>query len=214
MAVSKQSNSLRLPSCPRFKCIILGASGAGKSCLFDRIIYDRFSDIPRYKARNFTLTSVVDTRLVPVPSGDIATVQLWDAVGGDRSGILPGNYFSGARAVLLVYDVTNYPTCGFLSKYIWQTEDRLCHNDEPLYFVVGTKMDLGVENGKFAETAKTFFQEKEVSDWFCVSSKTGENVKEMIQTVAERALEKLPKNNGVVTLSAEENKESVKKRCC
>lgn len=224
MAASEQSNTLRpastllqLPSnssLPRFKCIILGNSGAGKSCLFDRIIHDRFSDIPRDDKHIFTLRSAIDTTRVPLPSGDFAQVQMWDTVGHDQSGIFPRNYLRGARAVLLVYDVTKSSVFFSLERYIRETEDQLYYEDEPLYFVVGTKMDLGDANAKNAETAKEFFQEMAVSDWFCVSSKTGENVKEMIQTVAERALERLPKNNGVITLSPEENKDSVKKKCC
>lgn len=229
MSASNQSNTRKFRSstwenlpAPKFsrtefKCIVLGDHGAGKTCLVQRVLKDKYSE---------TVSSIQADRektSVQLPSGDSVQVELWDTAGQERFRSLTWSFFRDTDAVVLVYDVNKDGALLDLSHWFKESEQFL-EKYEVMYFVVGTKMDMCDVNADQAENAKKFFKARGVLDWFYVSSKTGENVHKMMQTVAERVVKMrrgdsnvpiISHNDGTVSIPPDaKNRVSVKKTCC
>lgn len=83
---------------------MFGAPGAGKSCL-----RRRFAGGARWREDRYvpTVGCEFDTVVLDDVAGCCVKTQIWDVAGGARFANISPHYFRGARAVLLVLDVTN-----------------------------------------------------------------------------------------------------------
>eukprot|EP01041_Mallomonas_annulata_P008219 gene8219-16896_t len=104
----------------QYKVILLGDGAVGKTSIAARFADDNFSQI--YKQ-----TIGVDffiRRLILPPSKHIA-LQIWDIGGQSIGSKMITNYISGANAVLLCYDITNYESFANLEDCRFATENEM-----------------------------------------------------------------------------------------
>jgi Ras-related protein Rab-28 len=87
----------------QFKVILLGDGAVGKTSIAMRFAEDMFS-------QNYKQTVGVDfhIRRLNIPPKYQVALQLWDIGGQSIGSKMVSNYISGAHAVLLCYDITNY----------------------------------------------------------------------------------------------------------
>lgn len=87
----------------QFKIILLGDGAVGKTSIAKRFSDDQFNQI--YKQ-----TVGVDffIRRLKVPPNFNLALQLWDIGGQSIGSKMITNYITGAHAVILCYDITNY----------------------------------------------------------------------------------------------------------
>ncbi|KAH1178028.1 hypothetical protein KIL84_011730 [Mauremys mutica] len=86
----------------KFKLILLGDFGVGKTTLFHRIRAGRF--LPGARAPNEHLAVCQSTvRLSHPQSPGLVQISLWDTAGEERFLSLSSCYYRGADAVLLLY---------------------------------------------------------------------------------------------------------------
>ncbi|XP_034980612.2 ras-related protein Rab-19 isoform X1 [Zootoca vivipara] len=165
---------------PRFKMILLGDFGVGKTTLFHRIKLGRFleGDHPpgqhSYTCEK-TLPLKLNSRNCQVQ------ISLWDTAGEERFLSLSRSYYRDADAVLLVYSLQHL--LSFDSLLHWLYLARQYCADANL-FLLGNKSDL--ESCVPEEKAERFAVEHGASGRFKVSAKTGENVDRSLQEMLER----------------------------
>ncbi|CAG9326682.1 unnamed protein product [Blepharisma stoltei] len=160
----------------RYKIVILGNSGVGKTCLIYRFAKDTFLE-----STNPTIGANFYTKHVNVDDKTTYKFDLWDTAGQERYKSLTPMYYKGASAALIVYDATAVDS--FEGAKDWIKE---LHNNAAPSIVIAlaaNKIDLnkGVsrEMGQdLANKHSLLFSE--------VSAKTGEGISETFINIAKR----------------------------
>ncbi|XP_074777336.1 ras-related protein Rab-36 isoform X2 [Athene noctua] len=122
-------------------------------------------------------------------SGVPYNLQIWDTAGQEKFKCIASAYYRGAEVIITVFDLADIQTLDHTKQWL---EDALRENepDSSFIFLVGTKKDL-VSDAVCERTeldAIRFANEMQAEYW-SVSAKTGENVKEFFSRVAALAFE-------------------------
>ena len=118
----------------KFKMVIVGNSGVGKTNLVKRFIYDTFSkDSKATVGVEFLYKSFVI-------NNKIFKVELWDTAGQERYKSMTSAYYKAARGGLVVFDVTNQKS--FDDVETWCKEVREKAPKSVCIMVIGNKSDL------------------------------------------------------------------------
>ena len=154
------------------KVIVGGEGNVGKTSLIRQYARARFSE-----ARNITLGIDITTQEFVIDDAPVK-LAIWDIEG--QSGNRP-NFYLGAQAVMLVYDVTTEGSLQALAE--WFARCRRYCPDAPM-LIVGNKIDLGLSFPvEWSHSFATFAQ----AQHGLVSARTGENVTEAFALLARSA---------------------------
>jgi small GTP-binding protein len=157
------------------KICLIGASSVGKTSLIKQFVQGIFDE--KY------LTSIgvkIDKKIVKSGDQDVQ-LMLWDIEGYDRYNVFQGKYLRGASAYIIVIDQTRKASL---------QEGMAIHslakeiNDVPTILAIN-KSDLSanLEEDKLNQCKEQF-------DFLCnTSAKSGSNVDEMFQKIAEFSLQ-------------------------
>eukprot|EP01083_Nonionella_stella_P144051 448984_1 len=118
---------------PRFKVVVIGDGGVGKSCFLNRHKCGDFEKkyVPTIGCEVLPLTFY--TSVGPV------VFNCWDTAGQEKFGGLRDGYYVGAKAAILMFDVTSRITYKSVSQ--WHRDlVRVCENI-PIV-LCGNKVDL------------------------------------------------------------------------
>jgi len=155
----------------RFKCVLLGEAGVGKSSMAMRLKYDRFDPdgLPTIGAGYLTCQVNVDDVRVEL--------EIWDTAGQERYQALTPMYYRGADIALLVFDA-RHPTRG-TSEHEWR-ERLLLGAPEAVVAVALNKCDLleSVVSDRASDAALTFW----------TSAKSNRNVEATFTAAIRHAL--------------------------
>ncbi|XP_027886998.1 ras-related protein Rab-24 isoform X1 [Xiphophorus couchianus] len=182
------------------KVVMLGKESVGKTSLVERYVHHRFLVGPyqnvspaalRFVASEESQSCRVTTIgaafvAKPIQVADrVITLGIWDTAGSERYEAMSRIYYRGARAAVVCYDLTD--SSSFQRARFWVKELQNCEEHCKIY-VCGTKSDL-IE-GERALRQVDFhdaqdFAEDVGAQYFETSSKTGKNVDELFQKVAE-----------------------------
>ena len=115
------------------KVCLVGDFAVGKSSLFNRFVYSRFSD---------TYLSTVGVRIqrkvIHVHADDLALI-LWDTEGGRERREIKESYITGAVGAIIACDLTRVGTILHCEEYA----QLLRHGDQQMQIVLaGNKVDL------------------------------------------------------------------------
>jgi len=177
-----------------FKYIIIGDTGAGKSCLLLQFTDKRFQPV-----HDLTIGVEFGARLVTIDRRQIK-LQIWDTAGQESFRSITRSYYRGAAGALLVYDITRRDTFQHLGR--WLEEARQNGNQNMTIMLIGNKCDLEhrrqvtpEEGAKFAQENGLLFME--------TSAKTAFNVEEAFVKPAQHIYEMIQK--GVYDVSNDAN---------
>lgn len=171
-----QRRSNRPPDA-KFKVLLLGDMGVGKTSLFFRIKDDDFSHL-----RNLTLG--LDMCVTRISVGDAEVeISLCDTAGSERYRTLTRNFYRNAQAILFVCSVDNPASLYGLGKW---DEDARMYAPTAVRFLVGNKSDLPLAVNDY--TLSNFASSHECEEAFVVSAKTGEGVAGILSQVSEQLL--------------------------
>ena len=170
----------------KIKTVLLGDSGVGKTSIAVRLARDVFNDHaaqPTVGAAFFTFV---------VENGeDSVQFEMWDTAGQERYRSLAPMYYRGAEVVVLVFAVSDKQS--FEEGERWLQDVRQSGlGPTGTLVLVGNKADLEDERQVSTEDAEAFAAEQGMM-YIETSAKTGHNVKEIMQNVAQR----LPEGAGV-----------------
>ena len=133
----------------QIKCIIVGDSGVGKTCILYRYIKDEFNEYEMtigvdFFHKNMTIN---DKKL---------NLQIWDTAGSEGYKSITKGYFSNTACCILVYDITRPESFKSIINWI---EDVRNYNNDIDFILVGNKYDLKDERKISEEQGKALASE-------------------------------------------------------
>lgn len=160
--------------------IMVGDHGSGKTSLVHRYIHKRFSDF--YKT---TIGVDITSKSVQVPGVGETEVQVWDLSGQETFAKVRTQFYQGASAAILVFDLTRLPT--FESIPNWISEIKKDIGKIPMA-LVGNKSDLASQRGIAAKELRQLAEAHDIQA-FETSAKTGEKVDKAFTQLVGQAIE-------------------------
>lgn len=120
----------------RFKILLIGDSGVGKSSLLLRYCDNTFLE-------NHASTIGVDFKVKNLEvGGKRVQLAIWDTAGQERFRTLTSAYYRGAHGVVLMYDATNRESFSNLSYWLGEIQSQSTHSTV-VKLLVSTKHDRG-----------------------------------------------------------------------
>ncbi len=198
----------------KFKIVIIGDSGVGKTNLIKRFITNTFSDNSKatvgveFISKSYKINKKV------------FKIELWDTAGQERYKSITAVYYKGAKGALVVYDTTCKKTFENIDKWLAEIKDKT--SDDIKLMLIGNKIDLKefreVTNEEAMEKAQILgipIMETSALDATNVKEAFNDLLKEMYRGFKIN----IKKNGGIVNknkdgidLSTGENKK--KSACC
>jgi len=188
---------------PLYKILLLGDSTVGKTCFLLRYTDDTFIDM-------HMTTIGLDYRLKTLILEDkkIVKIQLWDTAGQDKFRAITRNYYKGAKAIILIYDVTNSKSFENIQKWIVEINEEIAEK-VPL-ILIANKID-NIDDRKVSKEQGEKLALKYNVPIFETSAKTGEGVNESVYFLVSKIVETDPnvKSRGQNLINKKKSK-----KCC
>jgi Ras-related protein Rab-5C len=160
----------------KFKVVLVGDSGVGKTCIANRALRGSFTE---------DSSPTVGATLLPLhtPTGTDVTLEIWDTAGQDQYRTLVPMYYRGAAAAIVCFDLTQRGSFESLAQ--WVDSIKQAASDDCEIVLLGNKADLAATRQvQFDEAEDTCF--KLSANFFLeVSAKTGQNITEVFERLAE-----------------------------
>ncbi|XP_032303819.1 ras-related protein Rab-36 isoform X5 [Coturnix japonica] len=121
--------------------------------------------------------------------GKTSLIHRWDTAGQEKFKCIASAYYRGAEVIITVFNLADIQTLDHTKQWL---EDALRENEPNSIFIflVGTKKDLVSDAVcKKTELDAIRFANDMQAEYWSVSAKTGENVKELFFRVAALAFE-------------------------
>jgi len=168
--------------------LLLGESSVGKTCIFRRYVKDDFTD-------GYQATIGADFFSKDVKIGDRDVIfQIWDTAGQERYKSLGQAFFRGSDACVLVYDICNRQSFDALTDWVARFLKGVDMNEDPaesglIFVVVGNKCDVTEGRQVEADVAEEFCKRRGFQ-FYEASAKTGYQVADAFEYIAEKAVQK------------------------
>jgi small GTP-binding protein len=158
------------------KVVLVGDANVGKTSLLLQLTDHMFR-----QETTPTVSSGCFIREFPTTNGPMP-LQIWDTAGEERYRSITRLYAQGAIAAIIVFDTSVSST--FASIPSWVDTIRDMTDTDPVFFVVGNKVDLTPRDVD-GDTVAQYCQENRLIS-FDVSAKTGFQVDLLFAEVAEQ----------------------------
>ncbi len=194
------------------KILTIGESGVGKTCVISRFTKNEFS-------LNHLATIAIDFKLKRIQTRDkTIKLQIWDTAGQERFNTLTTGFFKGSDGIILVYSITDRNSFECVSK--WMTQIKNLSPSDVKVILVGNKSDCGGERVVTKDEGIQAAQQYGLPFYEC-SAKTGENVADIFQKMADIVLERLvlkkrelENSNNMADLLEREERTDLGNKCC
>eukprot|EP01100_Stratorugosa_tubuloviscum_P004353 TRINITY_DN2085_c0_g1_i1.p1 TRINITY_DN2085_c0_g1~~TRINITY_DN2085_c0_g1_i1.p1 ORF type:complete len:189 (+),score=76.34 TRINITY_DN2085_c0_g1_i1:83-649(+) len=188
MSIIYTSESLR-----KYKIIIVGDIGTGKSAIIKRFIHNTFSKF--YKS---TFSADFVTKQIDCGESTIVT-ELWDIPGQERFGNLTHILYKEAVAAIVVFDVCRVSTFSGVTRWKTDIDSKITlpPNDKPLpVLLLANKCDLAIDGFfRTPQQMEQFCEENGFIGWFETSPKENVNIDQSIQFLVKKMIENTQLNN-------------------
>lgn len=115
---------------PICKLVLIGDSGVGKTCLFQRFIDKKFTE-------NSMPTLGVDYKIKSLPiEGRMLKLMVWDTAGQEKYNSMQKNFYQASDGMMLVFSLTDKASFDHIEKWL----ERIYHEapkDLPI-MLIGT----------------------------------------------------------------------------
>jgi len=175
---ARQRERARMPSAG-LKVILLGDSNVGKTSLVHRVKEGNFS-----AATQVTIGCSFCTHTAELPSGSKLALAIWDTAGHEKYRTFTRQYFRGALACALLFDMT--VRASFLGAQRWLRELKVELAPPPatVIVLVGAKSDLRASR-QVSEAEAREYAAAEKLEYLEASAKDGTNVEQTFVAIAE-----------------------------
>ena len=185
------------------KIVTIGDSNAGKTSLAQKYVDNTFNH-----AHMSTVSINYITKNI-FNEGKHISLRIWDTAGQERYRSITLNYYRGADAILLVFDVTNRDSYKNIGNWIKKIEE--CCHEKIIKILVGNKIDLVSERIVSYKEIREYADELNW-DYFEISSKTGEGLDNLFTDLTNNVvkLKDTPnKNMNLIELSHKINNKMI-----
>ena len=171
----------------KFKIVMLGSSGVGKTSIMNRFVNGTF-----YDYIDTTIGALFFNIKQYAHNGKMIDMQIWDTAGQERYKSLIPMYSRSADVIIIVYDIhdVNIADIKFWCRFVLSTFNT---NDMPLVYLVGNKSDI-------VEIEDAYSKKKEIldsldctqitiSDHIVTSAKHGINVDNLFNKITANLVE-------------------------
>jgi len=160
------------------KIVLLGDTGVGKSCLTIRFIRNKY-----FEFQEPTIGAAFLAKNI-VCQGKKLKLEIWDTAGQERYRSLAPMYYRGARAAIVVYDITKKNTLVGAKNWIAELQSK---KSGCIIILVGNKFDLNeirtIDHDEVNEYARTYNLIHVEA-----SAKTGYNVEEIFNIIGKKII--------------------------
>lgn len=160
------------------KICLLGDFAVGKTSLIRRFVEGKFED--KYLS---TIGTKISRKTVQVNERQM-NLLVWDLAGGEQFDKMTRSYYRGATGAIIVYDVTRPETHQTIASYV---QNFLDVNPGAALVLAGNKSDL-IEEWAMPPEPLTDPAGLYHAPQLLTSAKTGQNVEQLFQTLAEKIL--------------------------
>ncbi len=189
------------------KVVFLGDTSVGKSCLAVRFIKNEF-----FEFQEPTIGAAFLGKSINLNNKKYK-FEIWDTAGQERYRSLAPMYYRGAKAAVIVYDITDEET--FKGAKTWTSEIQK-NGKNCLIVLVGNKVDLTNHRKVDIHIVKDYVENNNII-YMESSAKTGLNVDKIFTTIAENIPEDNehePINEIVNVNNREERARYTQYNCC
>jgi len=161
-----------------FKILLLGDAAVGKTSLVQRFIHDKFDS-----SYLMTIGMEPSEKHVDLKDGTRVALSIWDLAGQERFRFIRHTFYKGAKAALIVFDLTRSATLKSVQKWNKEVIDNC--GSEVVRILVGNKEDLkkeiAISKKECDETNKRIKSEYVI----LTSALTGNHVEDVFTKIAE-----------------------------
>ena len=208
------------------KCVLLGETAVGKTCLINRFVNDTFQ------------TDFVPTMVGCYSSKDIfyekanrkIKYEIWDTAGQEKYRSINKIFYQDTSIAILVFDITRKDTFEALKNY-WFTELRDNSPKDIIIAIAANKCDLYEYEEVSHDEIKEFSQSINAL-YEQTSAKTGAGIKDLFNSIGNKLLspenyDEFIRKTSVIRLKSEscqnstlnnteksEVRADIKKNCC
>ena len=167
----------------RFKVIVVGDAGTGKTCFIHQLVHAKFN-------QNTKATIGLDWREKQLPvAGGYVTIQFWDISGQERFANVTRAYYQGAHGAIVCYDTSNPGSIRTVEKWKRDIDSKVFvgGGDEGTVIpclLVGTKSDLPAARGMTDKETDTLTRSLGFMARVETSARLNLNVREAADTLS------------------------------
>jgi small GTP-binding protein len=158
-----------------FKIILIGSVSVGKTSIFNKFIIGEFSQT--YKS---TITVECKSKYLKIDKNLFAKLNIWDTCGAEIFRAVTKQYYRGADAAIVIFDLTEQNTFNDLKK--WLKDIKNCGDKNIQILIVGNKLDL-VGKRKVTQSQAMNFCKDNGYKYIEASAKDGTNVLRIFEEV-------------------------------
>ena len=205
----------------KYKFILLGDAGVGKTNILSRILNDDFS-----LGTQSTITMEFGKKNVTLNDKSY-NLQIWDTAGQEKYRSMTKSYIKGSKAALVVYDITRSDT--FKAVDLWIQDIRDMADNDCIIQIIGNKTDLenqrqvsSEEGKKKADSFNVLFEETSALEATNINEAFDSLLQEVIKLDLKNVMssvndgnpENVDKNLSLKPETQTKKEEKKKKKCC
>ena len=175
----------------QIKIVLLGESGIGKTCLYNRIIDDTYKN---YNPSTLGSDCKCKVKNFPKYQRDLQ-LEIWDTAGAEEYRALSKIFYQKAEIAIACYDITNRKSFDELKKY-WINNLKEAVKKDIIIGLTANKSDL-FEEQVVPENEAIQYAKENGFFFFQTSAKQGTGITDLIESLGNEYL----KRNGCVERS-------------
>ena len=163
------------------KVVLIGETGVGKTCIINQFMTGEFKEdsLP-------TLTCQFCKKKFKFQDDKSITIDIWDTAGQEQYRSLNRLFYKNAKAVVLVYDVTNKASYEEIKNY-WSGQIKQYCDNSIIIALAGNKSDLYEDRQVQDEEAEKYA--KSINAIFAsTSAKNDSGINELFENISMKML--------------------------
>ena len=152
-----------------------------------------------------------DPTMIQPGNKKTVNLQLWDTAGDERLKNLTKQYFQGADAAIVVYDVCNPESLTTAESWVQDVKEN-CPPDVAIY-LAGNKIDLYEKQEVPRRDGQKLAKDQSL-EFYETSAVENTGIPELFKSMATKLAKKKRARNPTVKLDSRKSTEPKKKGCC